>query len=53
VYTWEVKEAQLLNGRGLMYRYVCSCGHGGQWFRNPNDADGDSHLYRVHGIGDG
>jgi hypothetical protein len=38
--------------RGHRYRYRCSCGHVGPWRRDPNMADGDEHLYRVHGEGE-
>lgn len=38
---------------GDRYRYVCNlCGNTGRWVRNGNDADGDTHLHRVHGVGE-
>jgi hypothetical protein len=43
---WTVEES------GGRYRYRCECGHAGRWYVNPNDADGDGHLYRAHGLGE-
>lgn len=37
---------------GFRYRYVCSCGHTGRWWKDPNLADGDDHLYVKHGEGE-
>lgn len=48
---WDVQEKD--TQRGQRYRYRCtSCGHPGRWFVNPNDADGDEHLYAKHGQGE-
>lgn len=43
---------ELGEDEGLRYRYRCNCGHRGPWRKNPNDADGDNHLYRAHGMGE-
>lgn len=39
--------------RGDRYRYRCNlCRHAGPWRKNGNDANGDDHLYRKHGMGE-
>ncbi len=48
--TWTVESKPTPNGD--RYRYRCSCGHAGRWCANPNDADGDDHLYARHGLGE-
>ena len=47
---WDVESKETKNG--TRYRYRCTCGHTGRWLVNPNDADGDNHLYYVHGEGE-
>jgi hypothetical protein len=49
-FVWRVEE--VATSKHSRWRYVCSCGHKGRLFANPNDADGDTHLYRAHNYGD-
>lgn len=50
--SWEVESRKNSKGQ-WRYRYQCNrCGVTGPWRVNPNDADGDNHLYSKHGIGE-